>query len=54
VQGPETAVLQMSGYTDYGGPIEGNAGHTFLQKPFTPDQLARAVRAALDAAVALR
>jgi signal transduction histidine kinase/ActR/RegA family two-component response regulator len=51
---PEMAVLQMSGYTDYGGAADGDGGQAFLQKPFTPEQVARAVRAALDAAVALR
>jgi signal transduction histidine kinase/ActR/RegA family two-component response regulator len=43
-------VLYMSGYTDgllgCGGTMEPPGA--FLQKPFTPDALARAVRAALD------
>ncbi|MGH2402784.1 MAG: hybrid sensor histidine kinase/response regulator, partial [Candidatus Limnocylindria bacterium] len=41
---PELAVLYMSGYTDQ-APGDGAA---FLQKPFTPDGVARAVRAVLD------
>jgi FixJ family two-component response regulator len=43
---PEAAVLYMSGYTDQNL----GAGAPFLQKPFTPDTIARTVRAALDAA----
>jgi signal transduction histidine kinase len=42
---PETAILFMSGYTDHtlaDGP-------PFLQKPFTPETIARTVRSALDA-----
>jgi signal transduction histidine kinase/CheY-like chemotaxis protein/HAMP domain-containing protein len=42
---PLMAVLYMSGYTDH--TVED--GSLFLQKPFTPDTIARAVRAALDA-----
>ncbi|MEX2222852.1 MAG: ATP-binding protein [Candidatus Rokuibacteriota bacterium] len=42
---PEMAVLYMSGYTDQ--PV--GTGGAFLQKPFTPDDVARAVRAVLDA-----
>jgi len=42
---PEMTVLYMSGYTDH---TLGD-GSLFLQKPFTPETLARAVRAALDA-----
>jgi CheY-like chemotaxis protein len=42
---PETTVLFMSGYTDQ----TTDDGALFLQKPFTPDTLARTVRAALDA-----
>jgi DNA-binding NtrC family response regulator len=47
---PEMMVLQMSGYTDYGGgAAELTAAQpAFLQKPFTPDTVARAVRAVLD------
>jgi hypothetical protein len=43
---PKAAVLYMSGYTDQNL----GAGAPFLQKPFTPDTIARTVRAALDAA----
>ena len=42
---PEMAVLYMSGYTD--GAIVNQA--CFIQKPLTPDALARKVRAVLDA-----
>jgi FixJ family two-component response regulator len=41
---PEMAVLYMSGYTDH----TLGEGSSFLQKPFTPDTVARAVRATLD------
>jgi two-component system cell cycle sensor histidine kinase/response regulator CckA len=53
---PEMTVLQMSGYTDYGsGAAEPSAtAPAFLQKPFTPDTVARAVRAVLDSAGARR
>ncbi|MHB1846689.1 MAG: response regulator, partial [Deltaproteobacteria bacterium] len=48
---PGISVLWMSGYTDdavvHHGPIE--AGMAFLQKPLTPDALARKVREVLDA-----
>ena len=48
---PDVQVVYMSGYTDdavmQAGALE--AGATFLQKPLTPQSLARAVRAALDA-----
>ena len=47
---PDTKVLYMSGYTDgailYHGVLE--PGTPFLQKPFTPDVLARKVREVLD------
>ncbi len=47
---PETKVLYMSGYTDnaivIGGVLNGRA--VFLQKPFTPDALARKVREVLS------
>jgi len=48
---PETKVLYISGYTsdalDRRNMLEPNTA--FLQKPFTPDTLARRVRAMLDA-----
>jgi signal transduction histidine kinase/CheY-like chemotaxis protein len=47
---PETAVLFLSGYTSHavvgGGMLE--AGKDFLQKPFTPSDLAATVRGILD------
>jgi two-component system, cell cycle sensor histidine kinase and response regulator CckA len=47
---PETKALYVSGYTDDAivqhGMLE--PGLTFLQKPFTPDELARKVREVLD------
>ena len=50
---PGLASLLMSGYTDdevlRRGVMQGEA--VFLQKPFTPEQLARKVRLALDLAV---
>ena len=50
---PGLATLFMSGYTDdevvRRGVMHGEA--VFLQKPFTPEQLARKVRLALDLAV---
>ena len=47
---PGLRVLFVSGYTEDAGLRSGAlpAGQTFLQKPFTGDELARAVRAALD------
>ncbi|HWP42714.1 MAG TPA: response regulator [Blastocatellia bacterium] len=48
---PHTKVLYMSGYTDdsivHHGVLE--ADMAYLQKPFTPDSLARKVREVLDA-----
>jgi len=47
---PGTKVLFMSGYTDHAAVHrELSAGAPFLQKPFTPDALARKVRGLLDA-----
>jgi CheY-like chemotaxis protein len=47
----EIIVLQMSGYTDYQDEMPLANGRTaFLQKPFTADAVARAVREALDSA----
>jgi two-component system, cell cycle sensor histidine kinase and response regulator CckA len=50
---PEMGSLLMSGYTDDDvlrrGVLQGETA--FLQKPFTPDQLARKIRAVLDRAV---
>jgi CheY-like chemotaxis protein len=47
---PEIAVLYMSGYTDdaivHHGVLE--QGVPYLEKPFSPDQLARKVRLVLD------
>ena len=48
---PALKVLYMSGYTDDQVLVQGAAAvPSFLQKPFTPDVLARTVRAVLDAA----
>ena len=47
---PETRVLCMSGYTDDALVRHGaiDSGIAYLQKPITPDKLARKVRAVLD------
>jgi CheY-like chemotaxis protein len=47
---PETRVLYTSGYTDDSIVRHGilEAGIAYLQKPFTPDSLARKVRTVLD------
>ena len=41
---PEIKVLYISGYSDKAATLNS----AFLKKPFTPDELARAVRAVLD------
>ena len=48
---PELRILFMSGFTDDVGILTGHERGTsgFLQKPFTPDLLARTVRKILDA-----
>ncbi len=47
---PETSVLYMSGYTASSVLPHGvlGAGINFLQKPFTPSQLAKKIRDVLD------
>jgi len=47
---PEMRVLYMSGYTDGAISRQGvlQEGSVLLEKPFTNDRLARAVREALD------
>ena len=48
---PGTRVLYVSGYTDASMASQGalDDGAYFLQKPFTPESLARKVREVLDA-----
>lgn len=48
---PGTAALFMSGYTDDSLPSRGifDRNMAFIEKPFTPDELARKVREVLDA-----
>ena len=54
-QRPSLKVLYMSGYTDDQVLVQGVAsGAGFLQKPFTPDVLARRVREVLDGPVKAR
>jgi signal transduction histidine kinase/ActR/RegA family two-component response regulator len=50
---PEMAILFMSGYTANAVVHQGGTdpGKAYLQKPFTPDALAQAVRRALDRVV---
>ena len=49
-QQPSLKVLYISGYTDDSGVEQSlHAGAGFLQKPFTPDVLARKIREVLDA-----
>ncbi|HET7600261.1 MAG TPA: PAS domain S-box protein [Gemmatimonadales bacterium] len=53
-QHPELAVLYMSGYADHDVVARGllDPAAPFIQKPFTPDELARRVRDLLDSRVA--
>jgi len=50
---PETKVIYMSGYTDNAIIHQGVLKHgvNYIQKPFTPDSLARKVREVLDRGV---
>ncbi len=52
---PETKVLYTSGYIDDGADLQGvvGAGGTFLEKPFTRDDLIRSVREVLDRRIIL-
>lgn len=47
---PQCKILLMSGYSGENGPAnsEGELNEPFLQKPFTPQELARKVRSVLD------
>jgi len=47
---PGMKVLFMSGYTDSAVVHQGvlNEGANFIQKPFSPDDLARKIRAVID------
>ncbi len=48
---PETKVIYTSGYADsaYARQTPLETGAAYIQKPFTPDLLARRVREVLDA-----
>jgi PAS domain S-box-containing protein len=45
---PESKVLYMSGYTDRTVPLDEDEGAAFIQKPFTPRQLAQKLRDVLQ------
>jgi two-component system, cell cycle sensor histidine kinase and response regulator CckA len=49
---PELKLLFVSGYTDDVGLGAGDQASTYLQKPFTPEAVAKAVRELLDAQAA--